>query len=218
MQDEWGDTFIAFTRAMEELMWQANAVRNGWAAQGVADGFDVTQAAKDNLDAFSEALLDLVQRSDAADFCPCLDSDGDQFLDPDGVNASEDDDGDWKSRHPQRMPDAPPPLRKAGRAISGANRQIITDALDGMSEAMKTLKAHHGAIADLMDKTDPDHARQDEDTVLGDDDTANGGTNPNKSRFAHRTAPERPQADATLAALDADLSALKSRMQPGRKA
>lgn len=228
LQDEWGDTFIAFTHAMEELMWQASSVRNGWAMPDMADGFDVMEAAQSNIDAFSKALLDLVQRSDAADFTPCLDYDGDQFLDPDGCNADEDDD-DWKARtqsNPLKtMPEPPARLRKAGRAISNANRDIITKALDGMSDAMQMMKEHHGAIADLMTKTDPDAVRQDEYDTQGDDDTPNGGTNINKSRYRSNPAPDRRNSQAgtthqgnDTSALIADLDSVVSRLKLAGKA
>lgn len=138
----------------------------------------------------------------------------------------------WMSRDGSRtaqkmlMPDAPPRLRKTGRAISSANRTIITDALDGMSEAMKSMKAHHGAIADLMTKTDPDAVRQDEDDVEGDSDTENGGTDPNKQQSSSytTTTPRRTAAGSTpragtthagetdLSAIVADLDALKGRL------
>lgn len=215
LQDEWGDTFIAFTKCMSELMWKAQAARNGWLVEG--DDFDLMTAAKDNLDAFSEQLLDLVQRSDDADFCPCLDSDGDQFLDPDGVNANDDD--DYKSATPtQRMTQQPATVRKSGAAISRANRDTITKALDGMSDHMKGMMEHHGALVDLMNKTDPDAVRADEDQALGVDDTNDGGKNPNKSRIP---APDRQEAGTTqqgldYSALDADLNALKSRTLGGK--
>ncbi|MDE1904965.1 MAG: HK97 family phage prohead protease [Rhodospirillales bacterium] len=217
LQDDWGDTFIAFTHAMAELMMQAQWQANGWLSDN-AEPFNAQEAAQANLDAFGKAVMSLVARSLAADFAPCLDDDGDQFLDPDGCNADDDDDDDdWKARRrPLAMPAAPAPLRKAGRAIGSANRTVITEALDGMSEAMKAMKMHHGAIADLMTKTDPDHVRQDEDTVLGDDDTPNGGTNPNKGRTP---APDRRTAGTTpglITALDADLMALR-RMRSGGK-
>lgn len=131
-------------------------------------------------------------------------------------------------RAPKGMPAAPARLGKAGRAISSANRQVITDALDGMSDAMDAMQQHHAAIADLMSKTDPDAVRQDEDDALGDDDTENGGTNINKGRYSNtnptrRTAAGRtPQAGTThpdgkdqnldLSAALADLDALKSRL------
>ena len=234
LQDEWGDTFIAFTKAMSELMWQAQSVRNGWAPDSVASGFDLMEAAQANIDAFSKAVLGLVERSDAADFTPSLDYDGDQFLDPDGCNAMEDDDDDCyyasrdmsgvsskNQRNPLAMPDAPKPLRKSGRAISNPNRQVITDALDGMSEAMKSMQTHHAAIADLMEKTDPDATRQDEDDTNGDDDTENGGTNINHSK-SRIPAPDRRKAGTThqgtnYAAFLADTDALTSRFA-GRKA
>lgn len=225
LQDDWGDTFIAFVQCMEELMWQSCLQNGGYMPDGAED-VDIEAAAKSNVDAFGNAVMALVQRSAAADFVPQLDWDGDQFLDPDGVNAhegydSDSDYDDYKSRRqPQRMPDAPAPLRKAGRSISEGNRKVITDALDGMSEAMKAMKAHHGTIADLMTKTDPDHTRQDEDDTQGDDDTENGGTNPNKSR--NRPAPERHKAATThgfdLSALDTTLDALRSRASSGREA
>src|SRR5579859_2551658 len=44
LQDDWGDTFIAFTRCMCELMWQAESVRNGWASDDMAKGFDLMEA------------------------------------------------------------------------------------------------------------------------------------------------------------------------------
>ena len=227
LQDDWGDTFIAFVNAMSELMWQASAVTNGWASDEDAKGFDAAEAAQANLDAFSKAVLTLVQRSVAADFVPQMTHDCDQFIDPDGTQDDDgDDDGDdddYKGRAPRAMPAAPAPLKKAGRSISEGNRKTITEALDGMGEAMKAMKGHHGAIADLMTKTDPDHTRQDEDTALGDDDTMNGGTNPTKSRFAPRHAPERHEAatthqqGVTLSAVFADADAITSRLG-GRKA
>lgn len=224
LQDDWGDTFIAFTHAMNELMWQASAVTNGWSSEEDAKGFDAMEAAQANINAFGKAVISLVQRSVDADFCPMLDNDGDQFLDPDGCNADDDDDDDCvtidfsKSRRnplaPKAMPDAPSPLKKAGRSISEGNRKTITEALDGMSEAMKAMKGHHGTIADLMMKTDPDHTRQDEDNALGDDDTENGGTNINKSRYTPRRTAE--QAGTThqgldFSDIDSDLDALRSR-------
>jgi uncharacterized protein len=234
LQDDWGDTFIAFTRCMEELMWQAQIVRMGWTVDGGKD-FDLMGAAQSNIDAFRTALLDLIKRSDAADFCPQLDWDGDQFTDPDGCNAHPPElgdadgwDSDYKSRRPQSMPDAPAPLRKAGRAISGANREIITEALDGMADAMKDMKQHHDAIKDLMEKTDPDHVRQDEDSVLGDDDSENGGKNPNKGRFTPHTQQDRPAPErhsikaATThqgldtSLLDDELDALRRRRTGGK--
>ncbi len=234
LQDDWGDTFIAFVNAMSELMWQASAVTNGWSSDEDAKDFDAQEATQANLTAFGKAVLSLVQRSVAADFVPQMTHDCDQFIDPDGTQDDDDDDEVdgyltidlSKSRRnslaPKPMPDAPAPLRKAGRAIGSANRAVITKALDGMSEAMKSLKSHHGTIADLMTKTDPDAVRQDEDTVLGDDDTENGGTNPNKSRFAPRPAPDRHEKAGTthqgmnLSELDSDLDAL--RRKSGRKA
>lgn len=227
LQDEWGDTFIAFTRAMSELMWQADSVRNGWVPESMAEGFDLTEAAQANVDAFSKAVMDLVQRSDAADFVPSLDYDGDQFLDPDGCNAMEDDEDCYYAsrdmrgvsskgqRNPLAMPKPPAQLRKAGRAISSPNREVITKALDGMSDAMGAMQEHHAAIVDLMKKTDPDAVRQDEATTQGDDDTENGGTNPTKKQRTH--APDRPQAGTTHhRAIFADFDAITSHI--GRKA
>ncbi len=146
----------------------------------------------------------------------------------------------WMSRHPLAMPDAPARLGKAGRTFSSGNRQVITDALDGMSDAMKSMKVHHGKIADLMDKTDPDAVRQDEDDTQGDDDTENGGHDINKSARSSYTTPRRAagasaagttrsggpgrrdaQASTThqgtdLSAIAADLDALKSRLLAGK--
>lgn len=215
LQDDWGDTFIAFTKAMVELMWQANSVRNGWLKVDEDDPFDLMAAAKANIDAFSSKLLDLVQQSDDADFCPCLDGDGDQILDPDGINAHDDDDDDWKSRAPLTMPEAPALLAKAGRAIGSANRKIITDALDGMSLAMKAMQGHHGTISDLMTKTDPDAVRQDEDDTQGDDDEENGGHNTNKSQQAPGRQKQAGTTQNTpkITAFDADLDALAIRLK-----
>jgi HK97 family phage prohead protease len=232
LQDDWGDTFIALVQAMEELMWQSCMQNGGYVPEG-AETVDITAAAQANLDAFSKAAMSLVQRSVAADFVPEMTDDRDQFIDPDGPNAASapdsdyDDADDWKSRRTSAtMPDAPARLGKAGRAIGSANRQIITDALDGQAKAMADMKMHHKAIADLMTKTDPDAVRQDEDDTQGDDDSENGGTNINKSRFALRTtthAPERHKSAATThqgsdhTALFADFDALASRFA-GRKA
>ena len=231
LQDEWGDTFIAFVRAMEELMYQVQAQTNGWLPVEMPQ-IDATEAAQANLDAFSTAVLSLVTRSAAAAFAPCLDYDGDQFLDPDGCNADEDD---YKGRRaPLAMPDAPAPLRKAGRAISGANRETITTALDGMTKAMGDMQMHHAAIADLMTKTDPDAVRQDEADTQGDDDSENGGHNINKNRhsdtprrtaIAERTSQASTTHDgdsdtrdttALLADLDSVVSRLKSTAAAGK--
>lgn len=234
LQDDWGDTFIAFVQAMWELMCQSQYQQSDYLPEGTEE-VDIAEAAQHNVDAFGKAVMTLVDRSIAADFVPAITCDMDQFIDPDGPNADDDDmygedDGDAvtifnysKSRRPQRMSDAPARLGKAGRAIGSANREVITKALDGMSEAMKAMQSHHGAIADLMTKTDPDHTRQDEDNVLGDDDTANGGTNPQKHRrFVPRHAPERQKAATThgfdLSALDSTLDALRSRTASGGKA
>ncbi len=213
LQDEWGDSFQALVNALHSVLYQGYL--QAYLVNSGDESFDAQAAADTVLKQFSAAMSDLVKRSLAADFCPSLDDDGDSFLDPDGPNAVADDEDDWKSRKPLTMPAAPPALRKAGRQISGANRKVITDALDGMSEAMKSMQSHHGAIADLMTKTDPDAVRQDEDNTQGDDDTQNGGTNPNKSRAPRRTAAEAGTTHQgwNLAALDADLDALHSRLK-----
>lgn len=217
LQDEWGDSFQALVNALYSVMCQS--YYQGM-AMGSENAFDAQAAAETILSQFSDAMTDLVKRSIAADFCPRLDDDGDSFLDPDGPNAMDDDDddcdyGDWKSRRqPRAMPTAPAPLRKAGRAISSPNREVITKALDGMSDAMGAMQEHHAAIVDLMKKTDPDAVRQDEATTQGDDDTENGGTNPNKKQRTH--APDRPQAGTTHQGIYADFDAITS--LKGRKA
>lgn len=221
LQDEWGDAFQALVNALESVMVSAH-YQTYMVTTSADETFDGQAAAETVLSQFTDAMTDLVQRSLAADFVPSLDDDGDSFYDPDGPNAVDDDDcdyGDYKSRrHPQRMPNAPAPLRKAGRAISSPNRQVITDALDGMSEAMKSMKEHHAAIADLMTKTDPDATRQDEDDTQGDDDTENGGTNINHSK-SRNPAPDRRKAGTTHqthSTIFADFDAITSRI--GRKA
>ena len=87
--------------------------------------------------------------------------------------------GDRKAHQTRKTQAAP--ARKAGRAFSQANRETITNALDGMTEHMNGLMEHHGVLTDLMRKTDPDAVRQDEYDIEGDDDTENGGHNINKS-------------------------------------
>lgn len=229
LQDEWGDAFQALVNALSSVM-----VNACYGMGAVADSsFNPQDAAETILSQFSDAMADLVKRSLAADFCPMLDDDGDSFYDPDGPNASDDD--DYKGRRaPLAMPDAPALIRKAGRAISGANRETITTALDGMTKAMGDMQMHHAAIADLMTKTDPDAVRQDEADTQGDDDSENGGHNINKSRHSDTprrtaTAERTSQASTThdgdsdtsdttalLADLDSVVSRLKSTAAAGK--
>lgn len=228
LQDEWGDAFQALVNALSSVM-----VNACYGMSAVADSsFNPQDAAETILSQFSDAMADLVKRSLAADFCPMLDDDGDSFYDPDGPNADEDD---YKGRRaPLAMPDALAPLRKAGRAISGANRETITTALDGMTKAMGDMQMHHAAIADLMTKTDPDAVRQDEADTQGDDDSENGGHNINKGRhsdtprrtaIAERTSQASTTHDgdsdtrdttALLADLDSVVSRLKSTAAAGK--
>lgn len=140
LQDEWGDTFIAFTQAMSELMGQAVAQANGWLPESMPT-IDATEAAQANLDAFGKAVMSLVQRSIAASFAPCLDNDGDQFLDPDGCNADEDDcDTYYMSR------DTSDAEGKAGRTMSAANHSELGDIVSNVGKAAKTLTASHKAL------------------------------------------------------------------------
>lgn len=197
LQDDWGDTFIAIVHCFSDLMYQAVAQTNGWAPEG-EDKVDIAQAASDNLDAFKDAVMDLVNRSVAADFAPYMDYDGDQFLDPDGVNADEDDDDGWKSRQsgqsrkqPQQLPDYATLVRqsrKAGRELSNANRDTLTSVADGIAEHVKGIMEHHGTLTALLTKTDPDRVRQDEDDTQGDSDTQNGGRDINQGYGKSRAA------------------------------
>lgn len=210
LQDEWGDTFIAFVQCMRELMMQAYWVSQDYVPD--SETFDLASAAQANMDAFSEQVLDLVQRSADANFCPCLDLDGDQFLDPDGVNAYDDDYKSAPARHITQQPAQV--AAKRGASISSANRTTLADAMTGIADHVKGIMEHHGAVVDLLNKTDPDAVRQDEDQALGDSDEENGGTNVNKSR--RTPAPDRQKAGTThqgidLSAIDADIDALKHR-------
>jgi hypothetical protein len=145
LQDEWGDMFIAFTHAISEVMWQQHAQANGWLAPD-APKVDAEEAIQANMGDFTTALLDLVARSLQADFTPMLDSDGDQFLDPDGCNAEDSDTG--------YMSDTRPRDQKAGRSISSANRDRMYKALDSIESGHKDLKQ-------LLADTEP--------SVTGDD-------------------------------------------------
>ena len=140
LQDEWGDTFIAFTHAMSELMYQAVAQVNGWLPDN-APQIDPQEAAQANLDAFGKAVLSLVQRSTAAAFAPMLDADGDQFVDPDGCNA--DDDDSYGMMSAGSLADEVKAFRegKAGRTISADNHMMMTKALDMIGEGHKALSA-----------------------------------------------------------------------------
>lgn len=142
LQDEWGDMFIAFTHAMSELMWQLQAQTNGWVMEG-SPTVDGQEAAKANIDAFSTALLDLVSRSEAAAFSPSLDSDGDQFLDPDGCNADDDDD-DYGM-----MSDGRPRQVKAGRVMSSANHTEMGNHLAEMGKSLDAAKVQYKALSDM---------------------------------------------------------------------
>src|SRR5579859_639874 len=97
LQDDWGDTFIAFTQAMFELMCQASYQATGY-LMADEEPVNIEDAAQANLDAFGKAVMDLVTRSVAADFVPCLTPDRDQFIDPDGPNADDGEDQPYK-RH-----------------------------------------------------------------------------------------------------------------------
>jgi hypothetical protein len=145
LQDEWGDMFIAFTHAMSELMWQQHAQVNGWLAPD-APTVDAAEAVQANLDAFSAALLDLVARSVAADFAPSLDRDGDQFLDPDGCNAEDDEDTGYMSATPEDT--------KAGRVMSASNHEAMGKSLGEMGASLKALNDLHKRMAPQAD-TEP---------------------------------------------------------------
>ncbi len=153
LQDAWGDTFIAFVQCMYEVMWHAHAVVNGYVSEDeMKAGFDGNEAAQANLAAFSKAVMALVAQSLAADFVPVLDCDGDQFLDPDGVNADEDDyykaasgiRADIQAFRMQRQ-------GKAGRTISADNHAMMTKALGMIGDG-------HKAIAGFLKANNPANA------------------------------------------------------------
>jgi HK97 family phage prohead protease len=174
LQDEWGDTFIAFTHAISEVMWQQHAQVNGYLMPD-APTVDAQAATQSNLDAFSTALLDLVSRSVAADFTPSLDYDGDQFLDPDGCNAESESSGstvsgDWDSL--SQTPDE----TKAGRVMSTANHAEMGTALDGMGKSLDAAKAQYKALSDMharfapkTDDSEPSADGQDTQSASGKD-------------------------------------------------
>lgn len=144
LQDDWGDTFIAFVNCMSELMWQAHSQANGWMPEG-APTVDIAEAAQANLDAFSNAVMSLVTRSLAADFAPCMDDDGDQFLDPDGVNGE----GKYDSYGTMSATAARRQATKAGRVLSADNHAMMTKAL-GM------IGAGHKMMSEFVKSNAPD--------------------------------------------------------------
>lgn len=199
LQDEWGDTFIAFTHAMSELMWQVQAQQNGWVPDGMPQ-VDAQEATQANLDAFSKAVLDLVQRSAAASFAPSLDSDGDQFLDPDGCNARDADSDMAMATYMSQ--DTRHTGRKAGRVLSAANHDHMSTALQGMRDAHTSMNDHMKSMQDLLDATKPSNAGSNNDSNGNNadaGDTSDNGGNGGKSAY---TRPGAGAGAASTGALD----------------
>lgn len=190
LQDEWGDTFIAFTRAMSELMYEAQAQANGWLPVNAdMPTIDPVEAAQANLDAFSTAVIDLVRRSAAAAFAPCLDNDGDQFLDPDGCNADEGDKDDsyYMSR------DTSAADTKAGRVMSAANHGELGGMVDDMGKTVKALTAQHKALQAFHAKVDPNAKPGDassNEAGAANDTTSQDDTGKGKAMQQPNTEPE----------------------------
>lgn len=149
LQDDWGDTWQAIVTALSDVMWQAYSQVN-YPYDGM-ETIDPVEAAQSNLDAFSAAVIDLVKRSVAANFVPCLDDDGDSFLDPDGPNADEDARyigsmsaniaADVKAFRQRKD-------TKAGRTLSADNHQMMSKALDMIGTG-------HKMMADFVKANDP---------------------------------------------------------------
>jgi HK97 family phage prohead protease len=59
-----------------------------------------------------------------------------------------------QEKAPKAAPDAPAHV-KAGRVISGTNRATLTKAVDGIADALVTMKGHHSDIVDLLERTTP---------------------------------------------------------------
>lgn len=148
LQDDWGDTWQAIVTAMSDVMWQAYSQVN-YPYDGM-ETIDPVEAAQSNLDAFSAAVIDLVKRSVAANFVPCLDDDGDSFYDPDGPNADSDSYGMMSAtiaadvkQFRARKSDT-----KAGRTVSAENHAMMTKALDMIGTG-------HKMMAEFVKANDP---------------------------------------------------------------
>lgn len=199
LQDEWGDSFQALVSSLYGVMLQGNQPGDS-GAQDMADTV---------LEQFTAHMSDLVKRSLAAQFTPCLDDDGDSFYDPDGPNASEgDDDSDYGDMGYGMMSagNLVADIKafregKAGRTISADNHMMMSKALDMIGEGHKALSA----FVQANDPKNPgDEPPQQSDSVydpgFGKSTTAR---NANRTRAGARPAhPHATTAEKVAGARD----------------
>jgi HK97 family phage prohead protease len=88
---------------------------------------------------------------------------------------------------PKAAPDAPEHV-KAGRVISGTNRASLTKAVDGIADALVTMKGHHGDIVDLLERTAP---------KTDDAETDDGKEADDEKAMRRAAAGNNPHADTT---------------------
>lgn len=199
LQDEWGDTWQAIVTALADVMYQAYAQVN-YPYAGM-ETIDPVEAAQSNLDAFTAAVVDLVKRSVAANFVPCLDDDGDSFLDPDGPNAGDDSGNGYMSAN-----DLVADVRafrngrgddvKDGRTVSAANHGMMMKALGMIGDGHKMLTE----FAKANDPANPGNEPPQQSDSIYDPGFGKGATHaaprtsPYTPRAGARPAPRRPQA------------------------
>jgi HK97 family phage prohead protease len=133
LQEEWSDMLQSLVDSLSAVMWQAQWVNSGYAAD---DQTDHPALANTIVDQFSTQMRDLLDRSFAANFVPSLDDDGDSFMDPDEQEMSANlGSEDYMS--------APRPKEKAGRILSAAKRDRMLKSLNMIADGHKDLMSLH---------------------------------------------------------------------------
>lgn len=178
LQEQWADVWRAFVYAIATQMWDYGVEDKQSAVAAVVKDFG------DELDA-------LVEKSQAAQFCPMLDDDSDSFADPD-----EDDD-----QYSETMSMRAHFGRKAGRAISAANTDRMTKALDMIDAGHKDLR---NMIADQSSSVGHD------DDDPGEQDPDGGKDGKSRNQGAGNTTPKDTKNANTD---DADLASFRAYMQ-----
>lgn len=193
LQDEWGDTMQALVNALYSIMCVGNMPGDS----------DAQDAADTVLKQFSAAMSDLVSRSLAAQFTPCLDDDGDTFLDPDAPEQYSDADDSGDTGYMSLSTTLA--QVKSGRAISQANADAMSKALDMVSDGHKAAakgvqmaRAGHKALKALYMSMQPgasDDKKDDDTTDDGDGDEGKSLMAANGNGTSH--APGAPEGDTT---------------------